>query len=94
MPHTETKNILMSLVIILLILIFALIFRYDVNQPRQEPSKVGFILMGGIHEAGWNASQYEAIQQACRQLEVELLVKEYVRENTGECIQAIRELAN
>ncbi len=94
MTHTETKNILMSLVVILLILIFALIFRYDVKQPHQEPTKVGFILMGGIHDAGWNASQYEAIQYACNQMGVELLVKEYVRENTGECIQAIQELAD
>ncbi|MBQ1510405.1 MAG: hypothetical protein IIZ54_05870, partial [Selenomonadaceae bacterium] len=64
----------MSLVVILLILIFALIFRYDVKQPHQEPTKVGFILMGGIHDAGWNASQYEAIQYACNQMGVELLV--------------------
>ena len=94
MFFAETKNVLMSLAVILLTLIFVLIFRYDVAQPHRESNKIGFIMLGGIHDAGWNASQYEAIRQVCDQMGMELLVKQHIRENTGECTQAVRELAD
>ena len=42
---------------------------------------------------GWNASNYEGIRAACEALGAELSVRDNVRENSGMCPQAIRELA-
>ena len=45
-----------------------------------------------MQEQGWNRLHYEGILEACKEPDVTLLVKEGVKENTGQCEQAIREL--
>ena len=66
---------------------------FDVdNEPRRE--KIGFIILGDIREAGWNASHYNGIKAACDEFNLELLVRDIVEENTGQCPKAIEELIN
>lgn len=59
---------------------------------KKDEVKVGFIMTGNTQEQGWNRLHYEGILKACNELDVTLLVKEEIKENTGQCEQAIREL--
>lgn len=59
---------------------------------KKEQVTVGFIMTGNAQEQGWNRLHYEGILQACEELDVKLIVKEEVKENTGQCEKAIREL--
>lgn len=59
-------------------------------EERQE--KVGFIILGDINVAGWNASQYNGIKAACDKFGVELLVRDKVKVNSGQCTAAIKDL--
>ncbi|MBE5880765.1 MAG: BMP family ABC transporter substrate-binding protein [Lachnospiraceae bacterium] len=77
--------------VLILLLIVVIIMTADFE--KEDKVTVGFIMTGKTQEEGWNRLHYEGILAACRQLEVELLVKEEVKENTGQCEQAIRELA-
>ena len=54
---------------------------------------VGYIMPGAVTEEGWNGEHYRAVKQACDAQDCRLLVKENVEELTGECEQAIKELA-
>ncbi|MBO5166085.1 MAG: BMP family ABC transporter substrate-binding protein [Lachnospiraceae bacterium] len=54
---------------------------------------VGYIMPGAVTEEGWNGEHYRAVEQACEERDCKLIVKENVEEMTGECEQAIRELA-
>ena len=74
---------------IILILIFGL--NFDENKKQKE--KVGFIILGDIDEAGWNASHYNGIRAACDEFDMELLVRDHVQENTGQCRTAVEDLA-
>lgn len=58
----------------------------------QETIKIGFIMSGGIDEAGWNGRHYAGVKAACDKLGAELIVKEDVKEFTGQCIEAIHDL--
>ena len=60
-------------------------------EERQE--KIGLIILGDIKVAGWNESHYSGIKAACDKFDAELLVREQVRENSGECAAAIKSLA-
>lgn len=59
----------------------------------KETKKVGFIMSGSRNESGWNNMHYKGVSDACKELDVQLLVKEDVKEFTGDCIKAIDELA-
>ena len=88
------RRILAAVVVFLVATVLILVFHFDVDQEHTKRDKIGFVMLGGIHDAGWNASQYEAINDVCRRMGAELLVKEYIRENAGDCPQAVRELAD
>jgi len=60
---------------------------------KDEQVKVGFIISGAKDEDGWNGRHYQGIKLACEELGVELIVKENVKEYSGACEKAIRELA-
>ena len=70
----------------------AMVFNFDAADDRRT-EKVGFILLGGIDEPGWNESHYEGIKSACEAFGVTLLVRDHVPEGTGACADAIRSLA-
>jgi len=77
-----------GVVLLLVLMVLALGF----GREEEQRAKIGFITIGDIREAGWNASQYEGIKAATDKLGVQLLVRDKVRENSGECPAAIREL--
>ena len=84
----------MALGIILIVSIIMLLFRFEVDTNHPEGAKkVGFVMLGGMEDAGWNKSQYEAIHKVTGELGTELLVKQYVREGTGACTKAVEELS-
>ncbi len=78
-----------SCVIVAIILLF--IFGFDAEIKKDKP-KVGFIILGDIHQKGWNASHYNGIKSACDEFNLELLVRDKVPENSGKCPQAVEEL--
>ena len=55
---------------------------------------VGFVLPGLCSEEGWNGIHYAAMQEACEEQGVKLLVKENIPEQTGACEPAVKELAD
>ena len=59
---------------------------------KSEKVKIGFILTGNIEENGWNGMHYIGFQNSCKKMGVDMLVKENVKEFTGECGTAIHEL--
>lgn len=63
------------------------------GQSKEESITVGFVFSGSIDEEGWNGQHYQGIFSACRELQMELLIKENIKENSGQCERAIRELA-
>lgn len=71
----------------------AMVFGFDAGEDRRT-EKVGFIILGGINEPGWNESHYEGIKSACETFGVTLLVREHVAEGTGAVNEAIRSLAD
>lgn len=60
---------------------------------KKELITVGFVVTGGMEEEGWNSLHYRGIKSACDEIGVDLLVKENVLENSGQCPKAIHELA-
>ena len=64
-------------------------FSYELEERRE---KIGFIILGDIKVAGWNKSQYDGIKTACDELGAELIVRDKVKENSGQCTEAIKNL--
>lgn len=63
------------------------------KEQKKSSVKIGFIMSGAAEEEGWNGMHYTGIKAACDKLNVELLIRENVKEFTGECKKAIRDLA-
>lgn len=82
------------LVLGILVVILMLCMIFYPNSAREEKITVGFILSGSAEEEGWNGLHYQGIVSACEELQMELIVKEDVKENSGQCEGAIRELAS
>ena len=74
-----------------LILLFLLIVLFGKGQ-EEETVKIGFVMSGSKEENGWNGAHYRGMLQACEEYGVELLVKENIKEFTGQCEAAIEEL--
>lgn len=89
---SKYKTLLLLLLIIVAGIIIGILLG-PYNPIKKEKTIVGFIMYGEKTEAGWNRVHYKAVEQACRQQGVELIVKENVEEMTGACEEAIRELA-
>ncbi len=90
----EKTSVLLGLGLCLLVLTSFLIYRFDTDLlPKEAPKKIGFIILGDVREAGWNGSHYQGIRAACKQLGLTLVYRDQVAENSGQCPEAIRELA-
>ncbi len=87
----QWKTSLLIAGVLVLILIVVMIMTADFK--KEDKVTVGFVMTGSTQEEGWNRLHYDGILGACTQLEADLLVKEEVKEHTGQCEQAIRELA-
>ena len=85
------KHILAGLAAVVFASIIFLIVRTD--SESKDTITVGFIMTGKADEAGWNQLHYQGIFSAGQDLDVQLIVKEEVKEYTGQCEQAIHELA-
>lgn len=73
-------------------IVWLLIFAFDAELDGSRHDKIGFIILGDINEAGWNASHYNGIKSACDEFGLELLVRDHVKENSGQCPRAVEEL--
>ena len=81
--------LLAAIVALIVILIAILLFT---GRSFSKKEKIGFIMTGSIGEEGWNGMHYEGVSAACENLDVELLVKEEIKEYEGECGPAIEDL--
>ncbi len=81
---TAAYLLAIGIAVMLLMLITA------VNEPEEK--KIGFIMTGSA-ASEHNAANYEGIRAACKELGLELLVREQVPEFTGACAGAVQELA-
>lgn len=78
--------------LIVVAIVYLLIFAFDVELDNRQ-DKIGFIILGDIREKGWNESHYSGIKAACDDFGLELLVRDNVPENSGQCPAAVEELA-
>ena len=80
--------------VVFLIIVLPIIFVFHFNREFAErKEKIGLIILGDIKTPGWNESHYRGIKAACENFGIELLVQDKVRENSGECPVAIKNLA-
>lgn len=89
--NKEKRLVLLGIIVLLLVILFTILSLIGKNVSPKE--KIGFIMTGNIGEEGWNGMHYEGVLAACESLDVELLVKENVKEFSGECGPAVEELA-
>lgn len=80
--------ILIGIVVVLVILCSILFF----GKSQEDAVKIGFILSGSCEENGWNGMHYQGYKTSSEKLGIEMLVKENVKEFSGECEVAIRDL--
>lgn len=90
--RNKKKGILMMAVIILFIMIGYFV-SIVMEKKLEQKARIGLILSGAADEDGWNGMHYEGLKTACEKANVELLIKENVKEFTGECEKAVQELA-
>ena len=84
MKNSRLKFVLLTLATIVFVLILLIIFFVGGSKRAKEKSiKVGFIMSGASTEEGWNGLHYEGIKAACDDLDIELIVKEHVKEYIG-----------
>lgn len=94
MNNKKIRIILVTLAAVVLAVIMSVIFVGAGNRNEKTPViKVGFIMSGDTTENGWNGLHYDGIKKACDDLNIELIVKENIKEYNGQCEVAIRELA-
>lgn len=90
----KNRTIWLSIILVILTIgLCVILFMPNENQTGATLT-VGFIQTGEINDDGWNGEHYRAVKQACEKQGVELIVRENIDEMSGECEQAIRELAN
>lgn len=86
----QLRILLPIISVFLFILIVAIIIMSGVKKDKKL--RVGFVMTGTITEQGWNKLHYDGIKNACEELDATLIVKENIKENEGQCEQAIHEL--
>lgn len=79
-----------GLLILIPMIMLILNFVAVLDEPQE---KIGFIILGDIRVTGWNESQYRGIKAACENFDTELLVRDNIKENSGQCTTAIKDLA-
>lgn len=75
-----------------IVVMIVLLIAFTGQSKRVDVPRIGFIMSGSMTETGWNGMHYDGAKYACDKLGAELLVKENVKEFTGECNVAIKEL--
>ena len=77
MKQKKHHGWLIILGVCILAVILAVILLFE-TEDEQEKTKIGFVLSGSTMENGWNGMHYNGIQEACRELDLELLVRENI----------------
>ena len=54
--------------------------------------KIGFVIPGDINDDGRGNAHYNGIKTACDEFGLELLVRDKVEKNTGQCSTAVEDL--
>ncbi len=90
---TEHRKYLLLFVIIVIIFSLAVSFVLY-SGTKDEKVNIGLVMTGQTDEIGWNSLHYTGVSEACKELDVNLIVKEDIKENTGACKQAVKELAD
>lgn len=93
MRSRNLKKILTAVGAVGVVILIFVIIAFMGNFSDSKTDKIGFIMSGSMDEAGWNGMHYSGVKKACEKLGAELIVKENVKEFTGECNEAIKELA-
>ena len=89
----RTKIIFIGAILVVIILGIAIGNMEYQKEEATDTMKVGFIISGAADDEGWNGMHYKGVKEACEELGVELIVKENVAELKGECVKAVKELA-
>jgi len=92
MNNGKRKFVFVTASTIFILLVIVLLITFG-GKEKKDVKKIGFIMSGKKEEAGWNGMHYQGVKKAGDKLGIELLVEESVKEFTGECNEAIRELA-
>lgn len=95
MKNKNIKYILLILAAIIFVFTLVIILTFKSRDKKEDTAtiKVGFVMSGTSNEEGWNGLHYDGITTACEELDIELIVKENIKEHSGQCETAIRELA-
>ena len=88
--NKKKRTALLGIIVLLVVILAAVLLFMGRSSSKKE--KIGFIMTGSIGEEGWNGMHYEGVSAACKNLGVELYVKENIIEFTGECGPAIEDL--
>lgn len=93
---SKIKNFnLVAAVVVFLIVTFPVMLIVNFNKEfAEKKEKIGFVILGDITVAGWNKSHYDGIKTACDAFGIELLVRDNVKENNGQCPAAIKDLVS
>ena len=81
-----------ALVAFLMVLFPIVATLIDFGKNFEHNPKIGMIILGDISLPGWNKSHYDGIKAACDKFGLELLVRDKVPENSGQCPEKIQEL--
>lgn len=90
MQNKGKRIFLIILAIFVFLVILWSIFFFEKKQG--DTVKIGFILSGSSEEKGWNGMHYQGYKASSEKLGTEILLKENVKEFTGECEIAIHDL--
>ncbi|MBO5487662.1 MAG: BMP family ABC transporter substrate-binding protein [Eubacterium sp.] len=77
---------------LLICVMIVLMIMFIGKEKDGDAPRIGFVMSGSVEETGWNGMHYAGVKNACEQLGTQLLVKENVKEFTGACDTAIKEL--
>ena len=92
--NIKNFNLLVAIAAFLIIVLPAMMFLNFNEEFAERKEKIGFIILGDITIPGWNESHYKGIKAACEEFGAELLVRDKVKENSGQCTEAIKDLIN
>lgn len=89
--RSKMKRILL---IILAFFVLGVIFWsiFFFGKKEEDIVKIGFILSGSCEEKGWNGIHYQGYKAGAEKLGIQMLIKENVKEYSGECKEAIHDL--
>lgn len=92
---SKLKNFnLLAAVVVFVITVVPTTLVINLNRELSDKrEKIGFIILGDIKTPGWNESHYKGIKTACDNFGLELLVRDNVKENSGQCPAAIKDLS-